>query len=280
MLWQKWKAWFHRIWTDRPLKVGTQLGSYRITSVLGLGSYGIAYLAKEEASGDLYVLKQVKPSLRRHPKGPAMQNYEAQVLRALSHPRIPQVKEQFVHNGQYFLVMTYMTGSTVEDLLFENQREYPLHKALQLVMKIADIVSHLHQRGIIHRDVRIPNVILRAGEPYLIDFGLARFLGDPATYESDTVDNYPLEKQIKRRVEPASDLYALGHFLLFLLYSTYEATPDQEERSWEEELSIPEELRGMLRRLLQLDTPYTNIEEFLAEARLFLEKEKSSPTSQ
>ncbi|WP_134686681.1 serine/threonine protein kinase [Brevibacillus migulae] len=280
MLWQKWKAWFHRVWTDRPLPVGTRLGSYRITSILGLGSYGIAYLAVEEATGELYVLKQVKPSLRRHPKGPAMQHYEAQVLRSLSHPRIPQVKEQFEQSGHYFLVMTYMTGSTVEDLLFENHREYPQLKALQLVMEIAEIVLHLHQRGIIHRDVRIPNVILREGKPYLIDFGLARFLGDPATYESDTVDNYPLEKQIKRRVEPASDLYALGHFLLFLLYSTYEASPDQEERSWEEELSIPGELRSILRRLLQLDPPYANVEEFLAEARSLLEKEKSSHTSQ
>lgn len=270
MFWQKWKAWFHRVWTDRPLRVGTIVGSYRITTVLGLGSYGIAYLAQDIEANETCVLKQVKPSLRKHPKGPGMQQYEADVLRALSHPRIPRLKEQFMAKGQYFLAMTYIAGSTVEDLLFEQNQQITLEQSLALVVEIAEIVLHLHQHGIIHRDVRIPNVIIRNDKPYLIDFGLARFLGDPATYESESVDDYPLEKQIKRRVEPASDLYALGHFLLFLLYSTYQAAEDEPERSWEEELALPAEVHAMLRRLLQMDAPYDNVEQFMDEAKAFL----------
>ncbi len=259
------------------MKIGTRVGSYRITSVLGLGSYGIAYLASEEATGKTYVLKQVKPSLRNHPKGAQMQQYEADMLRSLSHPRIPQVKEQFVAHGHHFLVMTFIEGKTVEDLLFENNQQYTLHEAIRLVIEIAQIVHYLHQYGIIHRDVRIPNVILHDGVPYLIDFGLARRLGDSATYESETLEAYAMEKQIKRKVEPASDLYALGHFLLFLLYTTYQAPDDLPERSWEEELSLPSEVQSMLRRLLQIDPPYQDVDEFLACANAFLEKDKSSP---
>lgn len=277
MFWQTWKAWFHRVWTDRPMKIGTRVGAYRITSVLGLGSYGIAYLAREEATGKTYVLKQVKPSLRHHPKGAEMQQYEADMLRFLSHPRIPQVKEQFVAHGHHFLAMTFIAGSTVEDLLFENNQYYSLDDAIRLVMEIAQIVRYLHQQSIIHRDVRIPNVILQDGVPYLIDFGLARKLGDSATYESDTMEAYAIEKQIKRKVEPASDLYALGHFLLFLLYTTYQAPPDQPERSWEEELTLPMEVRSMLRRLLQIDPPFEDVDKFLACANAFLQKEQSSP---
>ncbi|WP_237746903.1 protein kinase family protein [Geobacillus vulcani] len=67
-----------------------------------------------------------------------------------------------------------------------------------------------------------------------------------------------LEQQLRRQVDVKSDIYALGHFLLFLLYSSYEPTEDK-EKSWEDELSLSKETRCALRRMLQLDAPYASV---------------------
>lgn len=277
-MWQRWKAWWNQVWVDRPFAPGRQIGSYRIKSVLGVGSYGIAYLAADPGGAEV-VIKQVKPSLRNHPKGEAMQRYEQKVLQSLDHPQIPKVIEHFHEKKDSFLVMTYMEGQTLEELLFDRITKFTEYEAALLVKKIADIVLYLHQRGIIHRDVRIPNVILSGGTPYLIDFGLARFLGDAPTYVSEQLGSYPEEKQLKRKVEPTSDLYAFGHFLLFLLYSTYAAADEQPERSWEEELTLTPPMRLMIRRLLQVDPPYADMAEWMADLDSYLHAAESSTTS-
>lgn len=273
-MWKQLCAWWNRAVRDRPYKPGALVGGYRIEEVLGMGSYGIAYRAVHIPSGRVVVLKQVKPSLRRSPKGEAMQHYEQRVLAALSHPQMPRWLESFRHRNDSFLVMTYIAGPTLEDLLFEEWAALGELEAARLMRQVGELVAYLHERNVIHRDVRIPNVIWQEGRPHLIDFGLARFRGDPPTYIAHDLSDYPEEKQLKRQVEPASDLYALGHFFLFLLYSGYEADENQPERSWEEELSLSPEIRGMIRRLLQIDPAYGSVEEWLADLDAYLNAKK------
>lgn len=69
---------------------------------------------------------------------------------------------------------------------------------------------------------------------------------------------FTLEQRLRRSIHVKSDIYALGHFLLFLLYSAYEPK-EGEEKSWEEELSLTKEARHVLRRMLQLDRPYASV---------------------
>jgi serine/threonine-protein kinase len=278
-MWRKIMAWWNRTVRDQPYQPGTILHTYQVETVLGMGSYGIAYKAIHLPTGQPCVLKQVRPSLRRSPKGCAMQQYEQRVLAALDHPQMPRWLESFRHGDDSFLVMSYMEGATLEELLFEQQVRMDERSAALLMKQIGELVLYLHRLGIIHRDVRIPNVIWHDGRPCLIDFGLARFIGDPPTYSGQELDAYPEEKKLKRQVEPASDLYALGHFFLFLLYSGYVAVPGQEERSWEEELELSPPIHGMLRRLLQLDSPYASVQEWLDELDRYIQTTKSSPTT-
>lgn len=278
-MWQRWNTWYNRIWLDRPLSPGTILGTYRILSVLGSGSYGIAYTAEHLGNKETVVLKQVKPSLRGKPKGEEMQRYEQKVLESLAHPQIPAYIESFRDGRNSFLVMSYVHGQTLEDLLFDERRVFTEREAVSLVKQVALIVRYLHQQGIIHRDVRIPNVIWRENQPYLLDYGLARYLEDQPTYISDALDAYPDEKQIKRRVEPASDLYALGHFLLFLLYSGYDADNSQSGKSWEEELALSPAVHHMVRKFLQLDLTYADVDACLADIEAYLYNSKSSITT-
>ncbi len=116
------------------------------------------------------------------------------------------------------------------------------------------VVEYIHANNIVHRDLRIPNILLRDGTVFVIDFGLARFFGKSVPY----IETYAPEKKLWRDTHPKSDFYALGHFTLFLLYSSYEPKTE-EEKSWEEELSISEDARFILRKMLQIDQPYDHI---------------------
>jgi len=130
---------------------------------------------------------------------------------------------------------------------------------------VLDVVRYIHASGIVHRDLRIPNIIWRHGTVAIIDFGLACRMGERV----DLRDDDPLEKRLRREPHPRSDFYALGHFTLFLLYSAYEPT-SEDEKSWEEELDLSPKARAMLRKMLQLDAPYDHVDELIADVKQLL----------
>jgi serine/threonine-protein kinase len=267
--WQRIKEW----WLDRPHTPDTLIHNrYLILRVLGLGSYGISYLVMDQHTQTERVLKQVRPSRLGSRKGRPIYEYETNLLASLDHPQFPALFDTFEENGQLYYVMSYIQGKTLEDLLFDENRAFTEPEAWSIILEILALVQHLHEKRIVHRDVRIPNVIWNDDTVYLLDFGLARYLGDSPSYLEETGDHYWLEKKLKREVHPRSDLYALGHFLLFMLYSTYEPEDDAVERSWEEELSLAPETVQMLRRMLQIDPPYDSAAELEQDIRSFLEK--------
>ena len=273
-MWKRLRAWWNREVRDRPYRPGSLVDHYLVEKVLGVGSYGIAYLARQCGDQERVVLKQVRPSLRHSPKGEAMQAYERNVLRMLSHPQIPRCLDFFSHRGDSFLVLSYIEGPTLEDLLFEQNILIDEYTAAGCMRKLGEVIAYLHDHGVIHRDVRIPNVIWRENQPYLIDFGLARLLGDSPAYTVEDVTMYPPEKQLKREVAPTSDLYALGHFFLFLLYSSFTPREGEAERSWEEELTLSPAIRKMIRSLLQIDPAYPSVRHWLADLDAYLARHR------
>jgi serine/threonine protein kinase, bacterial len=261
------------LWRDRPLKPGKMVaGQYEVVHALGSGSYGISYLVQDREFGRRCVLKQVKPSKRRGSKGRPIFDYETSILATLDHPCIPKLLHRFEWRGGLFFAMEYMAGPNLEDVIFAEGARFGEREALERMRELLSIVEYVHAHGIVHRDVRIPNVILMDGRLRLIDFGLARRLGDPATQDAEVLDDYAMEKQLKRAVAFTSDFYAMGHFLLFLLYSTYEEDSEV-ERSWEEELAhLTPQTKSLLRRMLQLDTSFESADEL----RVALEEAKSA----
>lgn len=250
-----------RSWLDRPLRSGTLVADrYELRRVLGIGSYGISYLAEDRRHGVLCVLKQVKPSRRKGRKGKPIFEREASILERLNHPGFPRLLNRLETNGHLFLVMDYICGTNVEDLIFTEGRSFTEKEALRFASELFELVEAIHARGIVHRDLRIPNVITDGKRLYVIDFGLACPVGDPGG-PPDDADGYPEEKRIRRMPEYSSDYYALGHFILFLLYSAYKGEPDAPERGWEEELDLAPGTRRLLRRLLQIDAPYRSADE-------------------
>jgi serine/threonine-protein kinase len=152
-----------------------------------------------------------------------------------------------------------------------------LHIALQLL----ELVRYLHEQGYVHLDLRIPNVLFKDGRIHLIDFGLARRIGEPPPLRQ------PVRKKFRRGGTSSSvqykeskeieDLRDIGHFMLFMLYSAYDPDDDPSaigDRSWQEELQLSDELRDMIKRLLQLSRPYSGSLQFMNELQTLANAKK------
>ncbi|WP_244964879.1 serine/threonine protein kinase [Paenibacillus barcinonensis] len=248
--WQRWIG----LWTDRPGRQGTIVGNrYVIQELLGMGSYGLTYRCTDIQTGGEVALKEAKPSKGK--LAVRLLHREADVLRHLQHPAIPELLHTFTVRRRYYMVTEVVRGQTLEQLIFEQEQQYTERECVELALQLLAPVAHVHSRGYIHGDVRIPNVILREGQVHLIDFGLARRLGEPLLPE--------LKRRIKDVLEPEDeqatpdqDLQDIGHFLLFLLYSSYEPQKGHEPASWQEELQLTPALLELLERLLGLRPPY------------------------
>jgi serine/threonine-protein kinase len=245
---------------DRPHRIGKVIKNrYQIMAFLGVGSFGMTYLIQDQETKEKKVLKQVKPSRMGTPFGKPSYEYELKIMKNIDHPQMPVLYDAFTERKNLYLVMSFIPGKTLEDLIFTENQTFTEKEAFQVISQLIPLIQYLHDKSIIHRDIRLPNVLEYQGKYYLIDFGLARFINSPLPQEEDV----PLSegRQIRRDIHVHSDLYALGHLLLFLLYTTYNDTNVQEERSWEEELSLSYEARIIIRRLLHLDQPFQNVRE-------------------
>ncbi|SEL19841.1 protein kinase [Paenibacillus sp. OK003] len=242
------------LWTDRPRRKGTKIaGRYTIYDLLGMGSYGLTYLCTDEQTGMDVALKESKPSKGK--LAVRLLDREANVMNRMDHPAIPELLDVFTYRARSYIVTEYILGETLEQCIFDQGRQYTEQQCLELVKQLLSPIMHVHEQGYIHGDVRIPNVILREGQVHLIDFGLARRMGEPLLPE--------LKRRMRELPEPEDELAApdqdlqdLGHFLLFMLYSAYEPEKGRKPASWQEELKLAPEVRDMLERLLGLRPGY------------------------
>lgn len=256
----------YQAWIDDPWKEGLLLADrYEIIHFLGEGSYGLTYLCLDAVKGDKVVVKQAKPSKGKRSRH--LLEREMDMLEQLRHPNIPGCRGSFLHNKHLCMAIDWVEGHTVEDFIFEQNRGFSERESLEWIVRLMSIVRFVHAQGYVHLDIRIPNVIIRSGEAVLIDFGLGRRIGDVEGADMDLNE----ESRRWRTPEVRSDLYAVGHFLLFLLYSTYEERPGQLEKDWQEELSLTSYTRNILRRLLQVEPPYEDASSLIRDLKQALQ---------
>ena len=171
------------------LASGTRLGPYEILSALGAGGMGVVYRARDTRLGRDVAIKLLPETESSDPDWRARFEREARALASLNHPNIAAIyglEEAPAQGGGASttgIVMELVDGETLADRL--QGGPLPLDEALTVAEQIADALDAAHQNGIIHRDLKPANVkITPAGTVKLLDFGLAKFLADPA---GDTV---------------------------------------------------------------------------------------------
>lgn len=201
-----------------------QDGKYRLNAVLGYGGFGVTYRATHQYLESTVVVKTLNPDLCSHPQFTKLEQQfwnEGRRLALCLHPNIVRVNDFFVEAGVPYLVMDYIPGQTLAEIVAPN---HPLPEvlAIQYMRQIGAALEVVHQNGLLHRDVKPQNIILHqeTGQAMLIDFGIAReFTGNSQTHTSLISEGYaPVEQYINQaKRSPATDVYGLAATLYTLL---------------------------------------------------------------
>jgi serine/threonine protein kinase, bacterial len=259
---------------ERPLRSGSFLQKrYKIVQFIAKGSYGMAYRAIDHATNHTVLVKQLRKRKRKGNRN--WFEHEAIMLQNLNHPSIPKWIDLFEENEISFLVMEFVEGDNFEELIFYQGHRYNEIESFQILLDVLKIVQYIHENRIIHRDLRLPNIIINHGKISVIDFGLAVFCD-----EKDPVDltTLPPEKRLYREISYTSDFFALGHFVLFLLYSSYEDSSFK-KKSWEEELELIPAARQIIRKLLNIDLAYGHINEIITDVEKLTSRTNNNHSS-
>lgn len=226
---------------------------YELLTILGEGSYGVAYLLQHRKSKEHVVLKRLKANQLK-PTSKQRFIQEMELLQELQHLPVPKfMASGFIGDTPYYL-MSFINGYTFEKAIFEQQKTYSIKDTIVITLQLLSFIKQLHAKNIVHRDLRIPNILVADDELHIIDFGLASKID--AHYNLRDITNP------KKAPHPFSDLYAVGHFMLFLLYSLYEPLA-KKSTTWQQELQLPPPLQHYIERLLTINAPFQDATEAL-----------------
>lgn len=202
---------------------GDQLGAYRIDAEVGRGGMGIVFRATQLSLDRPVALKVLDPRLATDAAFVDRFSREATILASLDSPHIVQIYDHSARDGHLYLAMQYVSGGDLAELL---KREGPLPPltALRIFAQILDALADAHARGVVHRDVKPSNVLLRSGdgEPfaYLCDFGIAQTADAGVTQPGMVAGSWAFmspERHAGQPATPRSDLYSSACVLWTML---------------------------------------------------------------
>ena len=223
------------------LPVGTVLGDFKITGIVGEGGFGIVYLAYEGTLDRTVAIKEylpvsiagrtgdrsvmVRSQLNTDAFTSGLKNFlrEAQMLAKFSHPALVEVHRVWEQNSTAYMAMRFYAGKTLREL-YRGSQSLDEQAIRRIIEPIFDALSLLHGQSVIHRDVSPDNILMRAnGAPVLLDLGAARLVVGGMTQALTTVlkPGYaPIEQYVDdgtMHQGPWTDVYGLGAVLYFLL---------------------------------------------------------------
>ena len=253
-------------------------GRYRILRQIGGGGMGMVYLAEDtRLAGRRCALKEMSPAqLAPRDRNWAINAFrqEAQILANLGHPGLTTVTDFFPEEGNWYLVMDYVEGETLEERLARSPNgRLPLEEALGIVSQLCNVLEFLHGQTppVVFRDLKPGNVMLTPqGEVRLIDFGIARFFKPGQT--RDTVNlgtpGYAAPELYGGlgQSDPRADVYSLGA-LLHQMVTGYNpataTTPFPLPPPGSLMRGLPAHVEGVIARATQLqpDLRYQNVRE-------------------
>ncbi|HEX5221965.1 MAG TPA: protein kinase [Verrucomicrobiae bacterium] len=176
-----------------PEQIAKFFPHLEIIERLGRGGMGVVYKARQPRLNRLVALKILAPEREKDPAFAGRFEKEAQALARLSHPNIVTVHDFGQAGGMYYLLMEFVDGVTLRQLL-DAGRVSP-REALAIVPQICDALQFAHDHGIVHRDVKPENILLDLlGRVKVADFGLAKIVGQASSLSQTSSEGEALNK--------------------------------------------------------------------------------------
>lgn len=266
--------------------------------LLGRGGMGNVYRAADTQTGDIVAIKALKSDVvSSNPEIVARFVREGEALRQLNHPNIVKMLAAIEEQGQHFLVMEYVSGGSLQDLLKE-QEPLSIPRVVEIALDLADALTRAHRLNIIHRDLKPANVLLAEdGTPRLTDFGIARLMNSEALTETGAILGTPQylspEACQGQKVDTRTDIWAFGVLLFEMLTGQSpftgdilpavlmaimtEPVPDLSQLR----LEIPDALADLVYRMLEkeVEQRIPSIRLVGVELEAILEERNISPTA-
>ncbi len=190
--------------------------------LIGQGSMGHVYRGTDTSSGLPVAVKVLKPDVvANHPDLVERFIREGEALRQLNHPNIVKMLAAADKDGQHYLVMEYISGGSLHDLL-KQPEPLSIPRVVEIGLGLADALTRAHHLNIIHRDLKPANVLLTEnGNPRLTDFGIARLADSPTLTQTGavlgTVNYLSPEACQGESLDSRSDIWAFGVLLYEML---------------------------------------------------------------
>jgi serine/threonine protein kinase len=198
--------------------IGTTVSHYKILEKLGEGGMGVVYKAEDLKLTRTVALKFLPHGLDAHEPERARFLQEARAAAILNHPNICTVYDIQEHEGQQFIVMEYVEGKTLREIIPVKK----MQDAITYGIQIAEALQEAHTKGIVHRDIKAENIMVNSkNQVKVMDFGLAKLKGSlKLTKTSSTVGTlaYMAPEQIQGgEVDARSDIFSFGVVLYEML---------------------------------------------------------------
>lgn len=232
-------------------------GNYTIIKELGSGGQGFAYLAKDKEGKEVVLKEFVLPiyvDIQARRKALERFENEARLLSRLDNPQVVKLRGFFIEDHRAYLVLEHIDGKNLRQIVAE-KGHFSEEETKVLLAKMCKILSYLHslEPPLVHRDFTPDNLILdKDGNLKLIDFNVAQEMQDGTTGTVVGKQAYLPPEQFRGQAEPASDVYAMGATLYYLLTGK-DPTPISTLRVSKELPDLDPQLDQLMTQLTSMD---------------------------
>ncbi len=241
----------------RLFEPGQRLFEYEIIRVLGQGGFATVYEAYDRMLDRRVAIKQLALDKSAEEKAVKRFIQEARIAAALEHPHVVTVYALRIAEKRLYMVLEYLPTGSLKDLI-DRHGSLPVEQAIKLTNGICEGLAKLHDKGIIHRDIKAENILLTAdGRPKITDFGIAHVPEESGGmgltlvgFQPSTVIFSSPEQFKGEKLDVRSDIYQVGELLYYMLTGHhYIDIPQLETQA----STLPQNLRYELKLFMLLE---------------------------